>query len=585
LDALAAEWPITLDDRARIGEIAEGNPLFLEQLVAMLAEAGPAPMPPTIQAVLSARLDRLAPAEQAALQRAAVAGREFSLAAVADLSPEDERREVAATLLALVRKEFVRPAPDEFPGDDGFSFRHALIRDAAYAEIPKLTRADLHERFAGWIEVRGADDALVGYHLEQAARCRIELAAPDERLSERAGRVLAAAGRKAASHDDMPAARNLLERALALGDLAEDRPAALRGLAAAQWAMGAIDAAEASIDEAIEVARRLTDVRQEWYARLERAARRHQLHAAGDDLGEVAVEAVRVFNSLGDDAGLCRAWRRLALLSYSRGRGADAAAQAERALEHARRAGDVAEVTRTADLFCSALVYGPDPALSAAARCRALLGGGEQSRVLDAAVTSALAYLAAMQASFDEAREHASRATAIYEDLRLPLLRAGLAQVVGAIEVLAGDLDAAQRELRRGHDLFAEAGAIRLAGHVAASLARVEMERGEIDAAEELLGIAREAVDDGDLGGFVAVRLAAARLAHLRGRADAAIEFADEAVTRLEGTDGVLLADALTVHALVSESDFAPAIELHERKGNIAAAANARTLAMSRASR
>jgi class 3 adenylate cyclase len=565
LDELTAEWPIEPGARAQIEEAAEGNPLFLEQLVAMVAEGGgDASIPPTIHALLAARLDRLDPIERSILECASVVGREFSRDAVSELAGAD----AGAVLLSLVRRELVRPDHSGAAEEDRFRIRHALIRDAAYGEIPKAKRAELHERFAGWLDAGGADDELVGYHLEQTVRYRAELGAPDEEVAERAGALLAAAGRRAHARDDMPAARNLLQRGLSLADLGRARLPALRGLAAASWALGDIDAAAATIDEAIERSANAGDVQQEWYARLERAARMHQLHAPGEDLGAVATEAVRVFGELGDDAGLCRAWRRLALLSYSDGRCADAAAQAERSLEHARRAGDDAEVTRTADLFCSALVYGPEPAESATQRCRALLDDGRQSRVLEAAVLSALAYLFAMQASFDEAHEHAARAAATYEELGLPLLRAGLTQVVAAIEILADDLVAAERELRLGRELFADAGAAPLAGHRAASLARVVLEGGRLDEAAELVDIARSTVDDRDLGGFVETRLAAARLAELRGMPAEAAALADEAISRLEGTDTILLADALAARGRLAE-----AIGLHELKGNVAAAA------------
>src|SRR5438445_725678 len=158
LDELAVEWPLTADARAQITDSAEGNPLFLEQMVAMLSDRGAAPreVPPTIQALLATRLDGLKPIERAVLERASVVGKEFWRGAVAELSPEDERARVSPALLSLVRKELVRPEQSTFLGDDGFRFRHALIRDAAYAAMPKSARADLHERFAAWLEARRA---------------------------------------------------------------------------------------------------------------------------------------------------------------------------------------------------------------------------------------------------------------------------------------------------------------------------------------------------------------------------------------------------------------------------------------------
>ena len=189
LEELATEWPLSPEAQAEIVVAAEGNPLYVEQMVAMFAEAGHATfaIPPTIQALLGARLDRLEPLERSVLERAAVAGREFWRGAVSALSPENERSAVGTTLLSLVRKELVRPEPSAVIGDDGFRFRHALIRDAAYAEIPKRLRADLHEQFATWLADAAAEDELVGYHLEQASRCRADLGDPDPATVERAG--------------------------------------------------------------------------------------------------------------------------------------------------------------------------------------------------------------------------------------------------------------------------------------------------------------------------------------------------------------------------------------------------------------
>ena len=126
----------------RIVATAEGNPLFVEQLLAMLAddpERCREAVPPTIHALLAARIDRLEPEERAVLQRAAVEGRLFHRGGVGALLPT--ARGLGGTLLALARKEFVRPDRSLFPGDDGFRFNHVLIRDVAYASMPKELRS------------------------------------------------------------------------------------------------------------------------------------------------------------------------------------------------------------------------------------------------------------------------------------------------------------------------------------------------------------------------------------------------------------------------------------------------------------
>ena len=209
--------------RGRILAAAGGNPLFVEEMVAMLGRATDAEVvvPPTIQALLAARIDQLEPEERVVLERGSVEGEVFHRGAVQALAPDEER--VTTRLTALVRKEFVRPDRSQFPGDDGFRFRHLLIRDAAYDALPKAVRAELHERFAGWLLRHAGDlveaDEVMGYHFEQAYRYRVELGqggAETTALSLRAGDLLASASGRALLRDDLRAAVNLLERAVAL---------------------------------------------------------------------------------------------------------------------------------------------------------------------------------------------------------------------------------------------------------------------------------------------------------------------------------------------------------------------------------
>src|SRR6266536_3035943 len=182
------------DARARITDAAEGNPLFVEQ----------------IQALLAARIDRLEPDERAVLVRASVEGRLFHPGAVTELLPGPARAGIGARLLNLVRKEFLRPDQSRFPGDDGFRFNHILIRDAAYDSMPKQLRAELHERYADWLE-RRADgnvaeyEEFLGHHLEQSYRLRTALGQTDDHprmVAARAGQLLARAGRRATARGD-----------------------------------------------------------------------------------------------------------------------------------------------------------------------------------------------------------------------------------------------------------------------------------------------------------------------------------------------------------------------------------------------
>ena len=209
--------------QARIRRAAGGNPLFVEEMVELVSHSadGDVSVPPTIQALLAARLDQLDPSERVVLEHGSVEGELFHRGAVVALGEADAQ--VDSRLITLVRKDLVRPERAQLVGEDGYRFRHLLIRDAAYEALPKATRANLHERFASWLEARGIDlvelDEILGYHLEQAFRYRSELGPvsdDDRRAAARAGELLARAGRRAHDRGDRRAAANLLERSAGL---------------------------------------------------------------------------------------------------------------------------------------------------------------------------------------------------------------------------------------------------------------------------------------------------------------------------------------------------------------------------------
>ena len=194
-------------------------------------------MPATLDAVLAGRLGRLDSDERATLQRAAVVGREFSRGAVAALAPPDLA--VDAYLLALARSGFVHAAGDAAPGDDAYRFHHVLLRDAAYATLPKEQRAELHERVADWLDRDGAgDDVLVGYHLEEAADHARDVGLPADELAGAAGARLARAGLGAHVRADEKAAIGLLTRAARLLPPSPLRAEVFYELAIALWILG-----------------------------------------------------------------------------------------------------------------------------------------------------------------------------------------------------------------------------------------------------------------------------------------------------------------------------------------------------------
>jgi class 3 adenylate cyclase len=226
--------------RRRIAAAADGNPLFAEQMIEMLLDDGlvrrradgelevgeldAIAMPPTIQALLAARLDRLSDPERRTIERASVVGKQFGQREVSELTPADGRSAVPGQLMALVRKELIRPDVRHDAVDEAFRFRHLLIRDAAYDSLPKAERAELHEHFADWLEGPPGEgiadrDEIVGYHLAQARSYRVALAPEDEHASSlalRAGRHLLAAGQRAIARDTEVPARRLLGEAATL---------------------------------------------------------------------------------------------------------------------------------------------------------------------------------------------------------------------------------------------------------------------------------------------------------------------------------------------------------------------------------
>jgi tetratricopeptide (TPR) repeat protein len=586
LDEIAREWPLDDVARERITEAAEGNPLYVEQMVAMLAEGEPPDaIPPSIHALISARLDRLPLEERAVLERAAIAGKFFPRRAVLQLSPEEEHADVDRHLLSLVRKELLAPRPG--PGNR-YRFRHVLIRDAAYAGIPKELRAQLHERYADWAArtnagLAGELDEIVGYHIEQAYRYREQLGPLDDHarsLAQRAAEILGAAGRRAFARDDMPAALSLLDRAVAL--VTHQDPARLelvRELSMTLWWAGEVARSEALLLGLIEAAAAAGDRQQEWSGLIEQAARRNIVggEAGAGELLRIAQEGIAVFEELGDDSGLARAWHRVAFAHQKGSRFGPAEEASEKALAHARRARDRHQEARIVDGLCTSLLYGPAPADEAIRRCEEMLEWTHESRVMVANVGISLAGLKAMRGDFEEARALAANAKAIYQELGLRLAVAGLTQVAGPLECLAGDLEAAELELRHGFEILEPVGST---DYQAALLADVLYQRGRLEEAERFAVIAEAAAAEDNIAAQVVWRGVRARLEGFPDLARDAVELADR-------TDALnLRADALVnLAATLNDDDpeesadaLRRAIELYDQKGNVVASGRVSSL-------
>ena len=564
--------------RSRIRNAAEGNPLFVEEMLALMRESGgELAVPATIQALLAARLDQLEPAERSVLEWGAVEGEVFHRSAVEALAGGSV--EVPARLMALVRKELLRPERAQRAGDDGFRFRHLLIRDAAYAGLPKTSRAELHQRFAAWLEHGDVElverEEILGHHLEQAARYKAELGREDVELAERAGARLAAAGRRALWRLDAPAAEQLLERALEL-----TRPRRLDVALELDLAR-ALDVSDrrqavAVAEAAAERARAAGDRPAELTAHIAAAQERVSLDAGFEELEAaeaLAQEALPLLEHAGDHACLVHVWKALAAFASYRCRFEESAHAAEQALHHSRLAGQ-------ADMFNTgqARILGPRPADEALRTIDRLLPENQHPNLL-----LERAMLLAMLGRFDEAWPLAHKTA---ERLRELTGGYGGEDVLAQIATLEGDHAAAARLLRTRCDRLQKRGEQGFLSTEAPLLGRSLCALGRFDDAEPLARLGRELGHERDIVTQSLWRQVQARIDAHRGRHARAEQLGREAVALSEQTDnlnwqGDALCDLAQVLHSAGRSDeatttFTQALERYERKRNHAMAAQVR---------
>jgi DNA-binding SARP family transcriptional activator len=572
--ALADAETLGGDVQERVVALAEGNPLYAEQLLAFAAEGGElGGVPPTVEALIAARLDRLAPDERDALERAAVIGREFDPAAVAALGTDPAR-----ALSALRGRGLV----------DDSRIHHVLVRDVAYAGITKARRADLHERASGWLERADTADEVVGYHLEQAARYVRELGADEgraRRLAGDAGDRLGAAGMRAWHREDAAATSNLLERATALLAPADPtRRELLCELALALRTVGRLEAAEEALADAVARAASANDRRVELRAEVELEGIRLLADRRGDPerLLARAYAAIPVFEALGDDRALGRAWL---VAGYAEGgfRCRNRAWQdaAERAVEHYRRAGwspstSVGELT-------AALYHGPAPLSDAVRRAELLLAEADD-RSTRANVAALMGAMLAQSGQPKEGRMLAEEARQTYEELGHRVRIATRYALASAeIHMLAGDAEAAAAELRPACALLQELGEHAHLANRAAELAEAQAAAGDSDEALRWSEVAEQHAAPHDVWAQFAYRRARARALSAALRFDEAEDAARAALAVVGSTDAlndhaatlVALAEALAGCGDDAAAGLAraEAVALYDQKENVAAVA------------
>jgi DNA-binding SARP family transcriptional activator/class 3 adenylate cyclase/tetratricopeptide (TPR) repeat protein len=598
IDNLAATG---LEDATRRSVIAaaEGNPLFVEEMLALALEGGhpdgALKVPPTIQALLAARLDLLPDVERLIMERASVEGKVFHETAVGELMPNLLRPAVSESLAALVRKELIRPCRPLFAGDHAFRFRHLLIRDAAYDSIPKGARSGLHERHAAWLESKAGEriveyEEIIGYHLEQAFRYRSNLGPvePSSReLAHRAAERLGAAGRRAFARSDAPAAVNLISRAAAL--LPADDPMRVDlvpNVRVVQGMSGNLNWAERILTEALETG----DARLKAHALVQHGFLRlfTEPEISPDELIDGATQAGAVFKRLGDDLGLARVWRLIAQAHYLARRGGACADASEEALRHALRARDSFEVKEIVEWLAIALTLGSTPAPDALTRCEHLMDIATGDRFLEVTLLSVSAYLEAMQGDATEAKRLLAAAGRAAGDPAFLNTIPYFSIYVGLVDILTDAGPAAESQLRAGCKTLEALGEKTNYCSVAALLARVLCNQGLYPEALELTSASEKAARANDVLSNVMWRSVRATVHARHGELDKAESLAQEAVAfaarsdflNVHGDALVDLAEVLRLAGRPEEADRAleNAVELYEQKGNIVSAASARSL-------
>ena len=505
----------------------------------------------------------------------------------------DGRRPQGARLAALVRKGLI--SRHEVI-EDAFRFRHMLIRDAAYERIPKELRSALHERFSGWLGERGSEvDEVVGYHLEQAHRYLTELGRPTERaraLGEAAAERLAASGRRAYTRGDVPATVNLLDRASGLFDPADPRRLSLLptfGRALREHSQ--LDRADAVLLEAVERANGGGDLAVAADARVAlsdlRFHRTAQTGVSRTDVLQELDEVVRIFERLGDVAGLARALTLGGKVLLWGGEAEAALRDLERAARHARDAGDRAQEAEALRYVCTAMRIGPTPTEEAISRVEEIGVRAEGNPRLQIALLLVRARFEAMRDCPDDARARISEANALADEHGL---HSQLDSSAGEVELIAGDPAAAESELRASCARLEEIGELGFLSSVVPSLldALYQLSRDE-----EALMLAERwrpeflTVPE-DVDAQVGWRRVRAKLLARAGDVDEAESLAREAVAIAAATDYLELraaavadlGDVLRLARRARESREATeeAVRLYDAKGNIVLAERLRSL-------
>ena len=598
----------------RIVDAAEGNPLYVEQMLAMLIETGAVrqdgqqwvivrahaeiAVPPTIQALLEARLDKLQRGERATAEPAAVIGMEFPQSAVASLAMPRLRSGVEEPLAALSRKNFIRPMTSA-DSELRYRFDHHLVRDTVYNGLLKRARATLHIEFVRWADQANADvdrsrefEEILGYHLEQAYRYLAELGPIDDvgaSIGRDGARRLSSAARRALARGDMHAAANLFRRASTLV-VSDDplRAELLPELAEALMGLGEFNDARVVLRDAEGVADRISNARVKaasqligMYVGLYSAENRSR----NDEALEEAQRLVPLLEREKADNELAIAWRLSALVHGIAGRYRLATEAADRAIAHAQAAENERLIAKIGGFMSNMALLGPTPVSQAIEQCERLLARGFTDRQVVSTVVCILAQLRAMNGELEAARQSYRSARATLHELGEGILAASTGIDVAYVELLGGDAALAEREVRADYNFLIDKKETYYLSTIAALLSRLVRDQGRDEEALALSLSAEQASAEEDSYSQALWRSVRAPILARAGDLAAAERLARTAVELVHGTETPMLqADALLELASVLRIGNNPAgarqalIEaaaLYRAKGNLVLAAQA----------
>lgn len=544
--------------RSRLLSTAEGNPLFTEQFVAYVSDAADAggagltdrteanlPIPPTIGALLAARLDRLPDVERRTLERAAVVGRTFWAGALGEMLMDGDRAGLPRRLARLARRDLIRPERSDLPDEDAYRFRHLLIRDAAYASLPKRERAELHEQLADWLERRTAPatrepDLIVAYHLEQAYRYRLELGdnrADAQPLADRALSLIGPAGLAAEERGDPHAAVSLLTRAADLARPGRQRIELLIALRAAlslageREASDAVDSEAAVLlaehpDESLQLRRWMTKAPIGGVTIAEARQAYDYYERVGDGMGMIGALEVAVGEHVGEGHYIAavEVLDQAIALAFEIGR--------------ADRAATLA--AKTSWIFPSSPVPVPD----ALARLRRNLEWADTNRFARAVLLMHLGELEAMNGVPDVWRRQFVEAKAIIYDLGLlfPYGFFGYPAFLATTELAAGEPARVVDVLQESCSILHRLDDLGRLASLAPLTAQVLLAVGRLDEVERYATWGKDIATEDDLDAQVRWRMAISGLRSRQARHDEAIVLARESVARIVDSEWVVLA-------------------------------------------